>query len=190
VIDDTDVPSGAGQECRMCQNGNVANKPDETQCADEGTPACTIDKCTSGQCMHVTIPEIPPFTPDPYGIDINGLTPATQNALQCLQNAVTNVGGNLIVTSAFRPQAYQDHLREVWNRKQLLGNWNEVECTPIRDEINRHGIAFQPAAISNHTAGTAFDANWTLPLSNDIDVLANGCSLTRCVPGDHVHFCR
>lgn len=183
-------------DCRICQNNNcVANTAANGQtCNDEGTAACTIDKCSNGTCNHETIDPIAAFTPDPLGVDTQGLTAATQTALTCLQNAVSNAGGTLIVTSGFRPQAYQDHLREVWQKFQKIRDWNEAECANVKTNIvtewNRHGLAFQPAAVSNHTSGTAFDANWNLPQGVSIDTLAQGCNLSRCVPGDNVHFCR
>ena len=183
-------------ECQICQgnqcitNNALAGQP----CSDEGTPACTIDKCTNGTCTHETIAAIAAITPDPPGVDIQGLSAATQTALTCLRTAATNAGGTLTVTSAFRPQSYQDHLREVWDKFQKIRNWSEAECSTVKANIvtewNRHGLAFRPAAVSNHTAGTAFDANWTLPAGVSIDTLAAGCNLSRCVPGDDVHFCR
>jgi hypothetical protein len=183
-------------ECQICQgNQCVTNTALNNQpCSDEGNPACTIDKCTNGTCNHETITAIAAFTPDPYGIDTAGLSAATQTALTCLQNAATAAGGSLTVTSAFRPQTYQNHIREVWDKFQKIRNWNEAECNTVKANIqaewNLHGLAFQPAAVSNHTAGTAFDANWNLPAGVSIDTLAAGCSLSRCVPGDNVHFCR
>ncbi|GAA0740365.1 hypothetical protein GCM10009107_01950 [Ideonella azotifigens] len=40
----------------------------------------------------------------------DNLTDATKAALACLRAAASAAGGQLVVTSAYRPQAYQDHL--------------------------------------------------------------------------------
>ena len=184
-------------DCKICQGDQcIANRTLNGQaCSDEGTPACTIDKCSDGTCNHETIDAITAFNPDPLGVNIQGLSAATQTALSCLRTAVSNAGGTLRVTSGFRPQDYQDHLREVWQKFHKIQNWNEAECTNVKTNIltewNRHDLVHQPAANSNHTSGTAFDAVWNnLPGNVSINTLAQGCNLSRCVPGDDVHFCR
>lgn len=95
------------------------------------------------------------------------------------------------MTSGYRSQSYQDHLREVWDKYHLINSWNEAECAAVKQNINdewgTHILVYQPAETSNHTAGNAFDASWT-PLGLDIDALAGQCSLTRPVANDPVHF--
>ncbi|MGH9341544.1 MAG: hypothetical protein ACRD1R_18660, partial [Acidobacteriota bacterium] len=143
-----------------------------------------IDVCETGV--------IEPFSPDPYGVDTANLTSPTQAALACLETAVSNAGGSLTVTSAYRPQDYQDHLREVWDKYQIVSAWPQGQCTSVRQNVeaewNLHDLVFQPAATSHHSSGTAFDATWSLPQGYDIDTLASGCDLSRPVPGDPVHF--
>ena len=57
------------------------------------------------------------------------------------------------------------------------------------EEWNRHMLRRQPAAVSRHSSGTAFDATWgTLNPGVDIDDLAAGCNLSRPVRDDVVHF--
>jgi len=135
------------------------------------------------------------YSPDPYPLDIENLTADTKTALTCLKNAVEKVGGTLPVTSGYRPQAYQDHLIDVWDKYQMVKNWPAGYCTsvrqPIQTEWNRHGLVTRPAAESDHTNGTAFDSTWSLPPGQNIDTLAQGCSLSRPDPsGDWVHFKR
>jgi D-alanyl-D-alanine dipeptidase len=140
---------------------------------------------------------VAPYAPDPYGVDTANLTAATQQGLSCLQTSVQENGGSLFVTSAYRPDTYQAHLREVWDRHQQIDQIVGAACasvrTSIQDEWNRHGLTYQPAIISNHSSGTAFDASWSfsapLPQGVTIDTLAQACGLSRCVPGDTVHFC-
>ena len=107
---------------------------------------------------------------------------------------MAEAGGSLTVTSAFRPQAYQDHFIEVWDKWNLLKDSSESECAEIKAavivEFNLHGLqeTQPPARSSFHTAGTAFDAIWT-PEELNIDELAGQCNLFRSVPiSDPVHF--
>ena len=129
-------------------------------------------------------------------VDIAGLTPGTQAALQCLRRTVAANGGALNVLSAYRSQTYQDHLREVWNKYQIVKDWGEERCVAVRvnvlGEWRRHGLntGESPAERSPHSSGTAFDATWgTLNEGADIDDLARGCSLSRPLPiRDPRHF--
>lgn len=117
-----------------------------------------------------------------------------QTALSCLQGAAGAAGGAVTVTSAYRPPAYQAHLREVWDRWNDLRNRRDPECTTLRTEVQqefqRHGLLLsqRPAAASAHTRGEAFDANWNLPAGVDIDTLAFNCGLHRPFATDPVHF--
>ena len=102
-------------------------------------------------------------------------------------------GGSFIVHSAYRPQAYQDHLREVWDKYQTVSGWAEGRCPDVRENVRmewrRHRLGYRPAAQSQHSTGRAFDASWgILDEGVDIDELAGECSLSRPVPGDPIHF--
>jgi hypothetical protein len=99
-----------------------------------------------------------------------------------------------VITSAFRPQAYQNHLREIWDKRQLLLTITTPECREIRDEVTTefalHSLVARPANVSNHSNGNAFDARVRdLPAGQNIDTLAGQCNLTRPEPdADPVHF--
>ena len=113
--------------------------------------------------------------------------------LNCLSNAVEDAGGTGFLTSAFRPAAYQTHLREVYTKQMLLKNRREPECETLKAEVqtetDRHGIIRRPARRSNHSSGDAFDFAITDLTSNEIDSIASDCGLTRPDPvGDRVHF--
>ena len=147
---------------------------------------------------------VPPLTPitDPAAqnfengntVDETGLNAAMTAALACLRAAAGAAGGAITVNSAFRPPAYQAHLREVWDRWNDLRNRREQECqdlrTQVQQEFQRHGLLLsqRPAAASAHTRGEAFDANWNLPAGTNIDTLAAGCGLQRPFANDPVHF--
>ena len=141
------------------------------------------------------------FEDDPTRIDVAGLSPAAQTALSCFQAAVTNAGGSIVVTSAFRPPDYQLHLREVWDKwKSLMANVSP-ECADLRAQAHaefiNHGLGAskkRPAgAAGSHPRGIAFDANVS---GVDQDALAAQCGLFRPFPGpcsttpncDPVHF--
>ena len=97
------------------------------------------------------------------------------------------------LSSAYRSQAYQDHLREVWDSYQVVKDWPDDRCAAVQanveDEWKLHNLAYRPAQSSRHSTGRAFDANWgTLNEGVTIDELAAGCGLSRPVPGDPTHF--
>jgi hypothetical protein len=157
-------------------------------CAVVQNPINTSGPVTT-QCP---VAPVAAHNPDPYPLNTQDLTQGTQNALACLQTAVSTAGGTLTVTSGYRPQSYQDHLREVWDKWQAIKNRNDNACAQTKEQVqtewNRHGIVRQPVAVSNHTGGTAFDATWN-PSSLNIDQLASGCNLSRPEPTtDPVHF--
>jgi len=147
----------------------------------------------TGVTTQCSVAAVAAYSPDPYSLNIGGMNQDTQTALTCLQNAVSNAGGTLTVTSAYRPQDYQDHLREVWDKWQAIKNNTQNACqerkSQIQTEWDRHDMVHQPATVSPHTAGNAFDANWS-PTSLDIDSLASSCNLSRPVANDRVHFVR
>ena len=153
---------------------------------DEGDDSDDADDC--GGITAIAAP-----SPDPAGLDTGNLTAGTQAALQCLRREVSENGGSLTVHSAYRSQAYQDHLREVWDKYQTVSGWAQGRCPDVRDNVQveweRHDLAYRPAAQSQHSTGRAFDASWgVLNQGVDIDDLARECSLSRPVQGDPTHF--
>ena len=127
-------------------------------------------------------------------IDTADLTPATQTALTCFQSAVLGAGGSFTLTSAYRTPAYQSHLREVWDKWQLLKNNTQAECQTVKSqdqqEFSYHGLgasSIRPASPSGtHTQGIAIDARVS---GVDADATAPSCQLHRPFPNtDPVHF--
>jgi hypothetical protein len=153
--------------------------------------------------------DVPPLTPvtDPAAVDFeNGnrvntqnLTPAAQAGLSCMQARVAALGASMHLSSAYRPVAYQDHLREVWDTWDALQNRHEPECREIRDqaqaEFRNHGLLLtqQPAAgnpNAPHSRGIAIDANVNgLPADETVDSVAAFCGMHRPWPqNDPVHY--
>lgn len=136
-----------------------------------------------------------------HTINTDQLTTETQSALSCLKNKVISLGGTLTVTSAWRPQTYQNHIREIFDKWRDLKKIREdypnqfPQCDERFKQLNveykRHGLKGRVGQKSNHTSGNAFDATWKGVTTEQIDIAAQGCGLTRPFPADdHVHFQR
>ena len=107
-----------------------------------------------------------------------------------------------MLTSAYRPAAYQGHLQAVWDKWMLeLRDLQTIECQELRSEVEReflsHGLleTQRPATFSDHTLGTAFDAMVYFPSGRrkarrvNTDRLARRAGLYRPVRAqDPVHF--
>jgi hypothetical protein len=100
----------------------------------------------------------------------NNTAAGLQAAANNLVTRITGAGGTANITSAYRPQAYQNHLREVWDKARALrDNPGGTECDAVRAAVNaemaNHALNVdRPVAqVSNHAAGNAVDISWTLP---------------------------
>lgn len=159
--------------------------------------------CDVEPLQPVTDPEALPFE-NGQPVREDKLTSSMAESLNCLRDAVSNAGGKLTVTSAWRPQSYQDHLREVVVKHpkliQLAILEDVDECKPapfygaVHPEFLKHELNSNAAVVSKHTSGQAFDATWTSNVNARIDTLAAGCGLRRPKPwpksngGDPPHF--
>ena len=129
-------------------------------------------------------------------IDTDHLIEAMRIALACFRREVESLHGNFTLQSAYRPPAYQAHLREVWDKWRQIRGINSLACRARRQhierEFQRHGLleAQRPALNSPHTRGEAIDVTISnLPPNEDIDSVAARCNLHRPVPlNDPVHF--
>jgi Nidogen-like/Thrombospondin type 3 repeat len=137
---------------------------------------------------------------------VGSLNAATTTGLNNLLDQIANTpgAGTPTINSAFRPQAYQDHLRAIRDAATALGATvsggqvtftnDDPECAARRDEIAaellNHGLGNNPVGrTSNHGTGNAFDLRVTLPAGTNIDDLAAQAGLTRPFPvRDPVHF--
>lgn len=153
--------------------------------------------------------DIPPLTPltNPVAIafengnriDTQNLTQVTQIGLACMQNRVTALSGAMALSSAYRPVAYQDHLREVWDTWNAVRNRQQPECQAVKNEARAefqgHGLLLtqRPAAgnpNAPHARGIAIDATITgLPAGETQDSVAAFCDMYRPWPNnDPVHY--
>lgn len=166
---------------------------------------------TEGQVINFAVRtcDVPPLSPitDPAAlafengntIDTTNLTPATSTGLDCMRQRVSQLGGTFSLNSAYRPVAYQEHLREVWDTWMAIRNKSEPECEELRAEVQRefqrHSLLVtqRPAAgnpNAPHSRGLAFDASIrNLPAGNTVDTVASACNMYRPWPGnDPVHY--
>ena len=107
---------------------------------------------------------------NPQGaVDLAGLRPAMAVALERFRHMVMSVGGTFDLKSAYRPEAYQEHLQEVWFKWMELRANRDPGCQVLRasveDEFARHHLleTQKPVTSSDHTRGLAFDAVVVLP---------------------------
>ena len=102
---------------------------------------------------------------DDGAVDRDGLTPSTARALEHFENVVVRVGGRILVTSAYRPASYQEHLQNVWDKWMVeLRNNQDPNCSQLKagvqDEFMKHQLleTQRPVPYSDHTKGIGFDA--------------------------------
>lgn len=166
---------------------------------------------TQGQMINFSVAtrSVPPLSPITEttalafeagnNIDTANFTAQTRLGVDCLRAAAAAAGASFALTSAFRPAAYQAHLREVRDTWKAVKNLTQIECATIkadvRAEFQRHSLleSQRPAAgnlNAPHSTGIAFDATIRgLPTGQTVDSLASGCSLHRPWPvNDPVHF--
>src|SRR5581483_721754 len=86
--------------------------------------------CAVAPLTEVTDPQALSFEQG-NTLDTDNLTSAMQTALSCLLREASRSGGSLTVNSAFRPAAYQQHLREVWDRWNELRNSRDPACATL-----------------------------------------------------------
>lgn len=105
-------------------------------------------------------------------VDLDGLTPRTSRALSRFEGLVEKRGGSIILTSAYRPEAYQNHLRDVWYKwmTELKDN-TDASCAELKAQVGEEFMRHQllptqhPVAVSDHTLGIGFDAAVQLPFA-------------------------
>jgi len=169
-----------------------------------GSFVCTSDSNEIDRyCQNVCpVDPLKPVT-DPDAIRMeNGddvildkLSTDTQTALSCLRTEIAKSHGTLTVTSAYRSQAYQDHLYEIFDKRKKLSKILKKfpQCEEIFNNIdaenNRHKLKNKVGKNSKHGKGDAFDANWTVIGNEQVDAAAKTCLLVRPFPDDDpVHF--
>lgn len=180
--------------------------PSELTLQDPIAPAAPVLPCQVQPLHEITDADALEFESHKGSagvVNTSGMTPAAAMALNHFQSLVSSFGGSVTVKSAYRPQAYQNHLQEVWDKWMTeLRNNTAPECSELRSavyaEFSGHDLleSQRPAGISDHSRGTAFDAAVYLPERSarakrkiNVDTLARRVGLFRPVAfQDPVHF--
>jgi peptidoglycan hydrolase-like protein with peptidoglycan-binding domain len=115
---------------------------------------------------NVTLEQVLAMEDEVEAVIWNEQTRSTGLAAQAaeLERRLAALGWRLEVTSAYRPQAYQDHLREI---RDAYFDTPELQENPacqavhalVAAELAAHQLGTVVAEVSTHTAGKAFDAN-------------------------------
>ena len=167
--------------CPAHSTGTPTTNPTSCTCNDKYQPDPFHVGCAHVPDVICPIPGLTPLT-DQVAIDFDnnvgnrwrpdGLTPAYQEHVSCVEREVRARGGTPVGTSAYRPTQYQRHLYEIVQKDAQLDTENYMpahpECQALRDEVTGEmgpspGHALTPGqqvAIpgkSRHESGTAFD---------------------------------
>jgi hypothetical protein len=176
----SDMVFGSGDYQPQSKEGKHLLGHELTHVVQQQSAACALQR-QDGDEPEPAPPRCPvePISPiiDAAALEMEGgariVWTDTAAGLQAAANALVGLirgtGGTANITSAHRPQAYQDHLREVWDKARALRGHPEAVCDPVRAavtaEMTNHALDVdRPVArISNHRAGNAVDIAWTLP---------------------------
>jgi hypothetical protein len=142
--------------------------PPEVAIAAPVMPACTVQPLQSIADPEALAMEMGADMGSKLNLD--GLTPRTSKALERFETLIEKNGGSFTLTSAYRPSAYQAHLRDVWFKwmYELKDNY-DPSCLDLRaqvgNEFAHHGLLTSqyPVTVSDHTLGIGFDVAISLP---------------------------
>ena len=176
-------PSASSNITCTC-NPNFKPDPTATSCVPDAT--CKIPGLTPLEPLD---PAVQPY--EDGLIDMDNLTQATRDGAACIVRVARAGRLRPRITSGYRPPAYQTHIRAVYDNWQLLENNNDAACADtkrkVKIEFDHHGpFAHQPGRTSRHPARRAVDIS-LLNYSN-ADTIAAGCTMSRTVSNDRVHF--
>ena len=144
--------------------------------------------CRVKPLLPITDPIAQQHETGPYSKvpDMENVSDATKAGAKCILQRETNSS----VGSGFRPQAYQDHLREVWDKWEILKKDKTEACKKVKKEVqdqySKHGMRYRPGTTSNHTTGIAVDISG-IP-AGVADKTAAACNMHRPYQDDPVHF--
>jgi hypothetical protein len=149
---------------------------------------------STGACAPLT-----PLT-DPLALQMEGgqtvIWANTAPQLQaCVNKFIGKVGGS--VTSAYRPAAYQTHLKEIHTKwcSQGLSSNTDPSCAAVKSavqgELGKHGLSCSllVGTTSNHSSGRAVDISGIAHGSPAVLAAASDSCLTWPLgASDRVHY--
>jgi len=144
-----------------------------------------------------TCPEgdLSPYDPDPIPrpLDIVNLTDRAKDAISCLA-ICSGQSHTALLSSAYRPVAYQDHLREVWSKwNDKLKNNTNPACAALKAKVKKEfddhkldASTLKPSRTSCHSItgqqpiGSCFDVNSSF--IETVDLCSTRCDVYRPWP--------
>jgi hypothetical protein len=162
-------------------------------------PVNYVPDAAGTNCVAAVCPVADPLKPldpavQPYEdglVDMGNETQATREGAACIVREARARHLHPQIVSGYRPPAYQTHLREVYDKWQLLKDNNDSVCADTKRQVEiefmKHSpFAHQPGNTSRHSTGRAVDIH--LSDYTDADTIAAGCSMSRPVANDRSHF--
>lgn len=151
--------------------------------------SCTRDVACPVAPLHPLDPAVQPY--EDGLIDMASETQATRDGAACIVREARARRIYPQIVSGYRPPAYQTHIREVYDKWQLLKNNNDLACadtkSQVETEFDYHSpFAHQPGNTSRHSSGRAVDIH--LSDYTVADTIAAGCNMSRPVANDRSHF--
>lgn len=183
--------------------------------------SCPVPPLTPLEELNATLSSDDPDTiwqeNNPNTPNTARLTPETVQAKQCIDDRIGALGGTPVLSSAFRTEAYQRHLWQIYDRwkgdakksrpssKPSLENNMQPECAALKSAVkaewDRHGLRGlnTPPAFSagKHPQGRALDYSRTntigpleargINIADDVAALCSGVTYPLPVQ-DKGHF--
>jgi len=187
--------------CPAHSTGTPATNPTSCTCNDKYQPdpfhvGCAQVPDVTCTVNNVNVNKLNPLNPavQPYEdglIDMANETQATREGAACIVREARARHLSPQITSGYRPPAYQTHIREVYDKWQLLQNNNDAACADTKREVKvefkKHSkFAHQPGNTSHHSSGRAVDISLTN--YTNADTIAAGCNMSKPVANDISHF--
>lgn len=148
-------------------DGPAIVPPPEVTLAAPPPPPCSVQPLAAIDDQDAVLMET---NDSGANLNLTGLTPRTAVALSRFESIVQSRGGSFSLQSAYRPAAYQAHLRDVWFKwvYELRDN-TDPACADLKADVSfefgRHRLLVSqyPVTVSDHTLGIGFDATVEFP---------------------------
>ena len=177
-----------------CPSSTYAGFP--CTCKDDYQPDPFHVSCVPVPVAACTVDQLKPLDPamKPYEdglIDLTNVTNATRAGAACIVREARARHLYPQIESGYRPPEYQTHIREVFDKWQLLRDNNDSVCadTKIQVELeymHHSPFSHQPGETSHHSSRLAVDIH--LSDYTDADTIATVCNMSRPVANDRSHF--
>jgi hypothetical protein len=164
---------------------NTSFEPDATGTSCVPVPVATCP-------VHPLNPLDPAAQPYEDGlVDMANETDATRAGAACIVREARARHLHPQIESGYRPPEYQTHIREVYDKWQLLQDNNDSVCADTKVQVeleymHHSPFSHQPGETSLHSSRLAVDIH--LSDYTDADTIAAGCNMSKPVANDRSHF--